>query len=65
MLVLTRKPDQSIIINDGDIEIVVISVKGGRVKLGIEAHKDIPIYRQEVYEQIKKNGENNDKKKMP
>jgi len=51
MLALSRKKDESIIIND-DIEITVIEVKGDQVKLGITAPKSIPIYRKEVYIQI-------------
>jgi len=51
MLALSRKKDESIIIND-DIEITVIEVKGEQVKLGITAPKSVPIYRKEVYVQI-------------
>ncbi|SEW08899.1 carbon storage regulator CsrA [[Clostridium] fimetarium] len=51
MLALSRKKDESIIIND-DIEITIIEVKGEQVKLGITAPKSIPIYRKEVYVQI-------------
>jgi carbon storage regulator len=51
MLVLTRKPGQSIMIGDG-IEISVLSVAGEKVRLGITAAKDVPIYRDEVYERI-------------
>ncbi len=53
MLVLARKVNQSIIINDS-IEIVVIDVKGDQIKIGIEAPRSIKIYRKEVYEEIKK-----------
>jgi len=51
MLALSRKKDESIIIND-DIEITIIEVKGEQVKLGITAPKSVPIYRKEVYVQI-------------
>ena len=51
MLALSRKRNESIIIND-DIEITIIEVKGEQVKLGITAPKSIPIYRKEVYVQI-------------
>ena len=50
MLVLTRKPDQSIVIND-DIEITVLSVTSGKVRLGIQAPRSIPVYRTEIYRQ--------------
>ncbi|ONI40364.1 carbon storage regulator [Candidatus Epulonipiscium fishelsonii] len=51
MLALTRKIDESIIIN-GNIEIKIIGIHDGRVKLGIEAPKDQSIYRKELYLQI-------------
>lgn len=51
MLVLTRKPGQSIIIGDG-IEVQVLSVAGEKVRLGISAPKDVSIYRDEVYERL-------------
>ena len=53
MLVLTRKVDECINIGD-DIEIRVIEVKGGNVRLGINAPSRIPIYRQEIYDKIQK-----------
>jgi len=48
MLVLTRKLGESIAIDD-DIKIVVVSVKGKQVRLGIEAPKETKIHREEVY----------------
>lgn len=51
MLILTRKKEESIIIN-GNIEIQIISIEEGKVKIGIEAPKDIEIYRSEVFEKI-------------
>jgi carbon storage regulator len=47
MLVLTRKLDESIVI-DGGIKITVVEIRGNRIKLGIEAPKEIPIKREEV-----------------
>ena len=47
MLVLTRKTNQSIMIGD-DIEITVLSVSGDKVRIGIEAPRDISVFRQEV-----------------
>ena len=49
MLVLTRKLDESIVI-DGGIKITVVEIRGGRVRLGIEAPKEIPIKREELVE---------------
>jgi carbon storage regulator len=51
MLVLTRKAGQSIVIGDG-IEVTVLSVAGDKVRVGIEADKDIPIYRDEVHRRM-------------
>ena len=51
MLVLTRKPGQSIIIGDG-IEVQVLSVAGEKVRLGITAPRDVDIFRDEVYQRI-------------
>ncbi|EIJ80518.1 carbon storage regulator [Bacillus methanolicus PB1] len=48
MLVLTRKKDESIMIGDS-IEIKVLAIEGEQVKLGINAPKDIDIYRKEIY----------------
>jgi carbon storage regulator len=51
VLALTRKKGESIIIGDG-IEVVVLSVAGEQVKLGIVAPKAVPVHRKEIYEQI-------------
>jgi carbon storage regulator len=51
MLVLTRKNGESIKIGD-DIEITIISSKNDQVKIGIEAPKNIEVFRTEIYEQI-------------
>lgn len=51
MLVLTRKNGESIKIGD-DIEITIISSKNDQVKIGINAPKNIEVFRKEIYEQI-------------
>lgn len=51
MLVLTRKAGEGIVIGD-DITIKVVEVKGGGVRIGIDAPKECKIYRQEVYDRI-------------
>lgn len=48
MLVLTRKKNQTIIIND-NIELTIIDVQGDQVRIGINAPKDVSIFRKEVY----------------
>ena len=51
MLALSRKKDESIIINN-NVEITVLEIKGEQVKIGISAPKSVPVYRKEVYIQI-------------
>jgi len=56
MLVLSRKKNESIVIND-NISIVVVEIRGDKVRLGVEAPKEIPVHRREVYDAIKKSVE--------
>lgn len=51
MLVLTRRINESIVINE-DISVLVVEVRGDRVRLGIEAPKDVTVHRKEVYDAI-------------
>ena len=51
MLVLTRKSNQSIMIGD-DIEISVLSVIGEKVRIGIQAPQEVPVFRKEIYLEI-------------
>ena len=51
MLALTRKKGESLMINN-DTEITILEVRGDQVKIGIQAPKEVPIYRKEVYLQI-------------
>jgi carbon storage regulator len=51
MLVLSRCKDESIMVGD-DVEVVIINVRGNKVRLGITAPKHIPVHRKEVYEAI-------------
>ncbi len=51
MLVLSRKKNESIVINN-DITVVVVEIRGDKVRLGVEAPKDVPVHRREVYDAI-------------
>ena len=57
MLVLTRKKNEAIVIND-DITITVVEIRGDKVRLGIEAPRATPVHRQEVFEAIKRSQDN-------
>lgn len=56
MLALTRKKDEGIIIN-GNIEIKILDIQDGKVKLGISAPREMTIHREEVYLEIQKNNQ--------
>lgn len=58
MLVLSRKKNESIIIND-HIVVTVVEIRGDKVRLGIEAPKDISVHRREVYDAIHNQVETN------
>lgn len=51
MLVLSRKKNESIVIDD-NISIVIIEIRGDKVRLGIDAPKDVTVHRKEVFEAI-------------
>jgi len=51
MLVLSRKKNESIVINN-DITVTVVEIRGDKVRLGIVAPKEVPVHRQEVWEAI-------------
>lgn len=53
MLVLTRKPNQAIVVGD-NVRIVIVSVDRDQVRLGIEAPREVPVHRAEVYEEIRR-----------
>ena len=52
MLVLTRRPGESIVVGQ-DIVVTVIEIKGGQVRIGIDAPREIDVYREEIYEQVR------------
>jgi carbon storage regulator len=53
MLVLSRQRDESIIIGD-NVVVTIVDIRGDKVRLGIEAPKEVPVHRQEVYEAIRR-----------
>lgn len=59
MLVLSRKKNETIVINDS-ITVTVIEIRGDKVRLGIEAPKDVTVHRQEVYEAIQNQARSED-----
>ena len=56
MLILSRKPGESIVI-DGKITVKIMRLEGDVVKLGIDAPREVPVHRQEVYEEIQRNNQ--------
>ena len=56
MLVLSRQRDESIIIGD-DIEITIVDIRGGKVRIGINAPKTVTVHRKEIYLAIQKEKE--------
>ena len=56
MLVLSRKKDEKIVIGD-NITLMVIEIRGDKVRLGIDAPRDVAVHREEVYEAIKREAE--------
>ena len=56
MLALTRKKGESLVINN-NIEITILDIRGDQIKIGIQAPKEVPVYRKEIYLQIQKENE--------
>ena len=53
MLILTRRVNETLNIGD-DIQVTVLGVKGNQVRIGIDAPRDVPVHRGEIYQRIKK-----------
>jgi carbon storage regulator len=54
MLILTRRPQETLVVGD-NIKVQVLGVKGGQVRLGVEAPREVPVYREEIWVRIKRN----------
>ncbi|KAA6208500.1 carbon storage regulator CsrA [Avibacterium paragallinarum] len=52
MLILTRKVGESLLIGD-EISITILSVRGNQLKVGVNAPKEVPVYREEIYQRIR------------
>jgi carbon storage regulator len=59
MLILTRRVGESIMIGD-DTKVVVMSVQGSQVRVGIDAHSDVTVHREEIYERIQRERQNSE-----
>jgi len=62
MLVLSRKKNESIVINN-EITIVVVEIRGDKVRLGVEAPREVPVHRREVFDAIQRNLETQESEK--
>jgi len=55
MLILSRRPNEEIVIGDNSIIVVVLQIRGRRVRLGVEAPDGVPVHRREVFDAIRRN----------
>ena len=53
MLALTRKKGEALVINN-NVEVTILEIRGDQIKIGVNAPKEVPVYRKEVYLQIQK-----------
>ncbi len=56
MLILTRRIGETLNIGD-DVQVTVLGIKGNQVRIGVNAPKNVPVHREEIYERIKKERE--------
>ncbi len=64
MLILTRRVGETLVIGD-DITVTVLGVKGNQVRIGVNAPRDVPVHREEIYERIKREQEAGDEAAPP
>ena len=57
MLVLTRSIGERLVINNGEVKVSILEIKGNQVRLGIEAPRNVSVHREEIYERISSDGE--------
>lgn len=58
MLILTRKPQEALMIGD-DVTVTVLSVKGNQVRIGIDAPREVEVHREEIYHKVKNENQGN------
>ena len=61
MLILTRRVGESLMIGD-DVNVTVLGIKGNQVRIGVNAPKEVPVHREEIYQRIQEENESNDHK---
>lgn len=59
MLILTRRPNEALMIGD-NVVVTVLSINGNQIRIGVEAPKEIPIHREEIYEKIQRESRRDD-----
>jgi carbon storage regulator len=59
MLILTRRVGETLVIGD-DVNVTVLGVRGNQVRLGVDAPKEVAVHREEIYQRIQNEGNNND-----
>jgi carbon storage regulator len=64
MLILTRRVNESLMIGE-NVTVTVLGVKGNQVRLGVNAPKDVAVHREEIYERIRAEGDDEDSVKEP